>query len=224
MAKRFCTVDDVKLFANAAPSFADPEDSPQILRIIEFTTNKICAFTRRQWEYGLYEEFVNLSDIDWDIQPERRFQTFHLSQKPIVADPAPPVIDYTLYGGNYNQAGSRTSFQRLLPKEYRVDYEQSAITLLLAYTPQLPKALRVRYYAGYKRDEDEPDLVLVDSFLREACAMQAAFTFSRVQNESIGMKRRSDKAGSVEFDVLASGFIRDVHTMLMPHVKHLTGR
>jgi hypothetical protein len=225
MAKRFCTVEDVKLFANAAPSYADlSSPDPQITRIIEHTTSKICAFTRRSWEYGFYEEYINLIDIDWDMQPEHRFQTFHLSNKPVRSQPAAPVIDYTLYGGNYLAAGLRTSFQRLDAKDYRIDYENSAITLLLAYSPQLPKALRVRYYGGYERDAEDNDLVLVDSFLREACAMQAAFTYSRIANETIGMKKRSDKSGSVEFDVLASGFIRDVHTMLMPHVKHLTGR
>jgi hypothetical protein len=216
MGKRFCTVEDVKTFANAATNYADPDNDPQITRLIEYTTAKICAFTRRDWEFGLYEERINLSDTNWTTQPEKRFQTIHLSQKPVQSQPAAPVVDYTLFHG-------RQEYHRLSPRDYRVDYSASSITLLLAYTPQLPKALLVRYYAGYRRDTDDNDLVLVDTFLREACAMQTAFVYTRTQNETIGLKRRSDKAGSVEYDLLSSGFIRDVHTLLLPHIKHLSG-
>lgn len=223
MAKKFCTVEDVKLYANSAPSFHDPDDSPQLTRFIEAATSKIISYTRRNWELDFHVDYFDLPFVNWRAQPEHRFPKYWLKSKPLRMSPTPLKVEYTL-GPYYGDARLNYNDFRLLDRKYyRVHEEESSITLLLPHIPQIPEALKVSYVAGFEADPSDPNLLLVDPVLKEACAMQAAFMYTRTVNETLGLKKHEDKAGTKEYNMLASGFIQEVQHMLMPYVKPLTG-
>jgi hypothetical protein len=213
MAKRFCTVDDVKTYANVAMQYAGSDQ--EIIRFIEQVTAKIVSFTRRNWLYGKYVDFVDISNINWQIQPERRLQKIFTRERPLRSTPR-PVITYEPLSAIH----SNLVFE---PSDFAVDEHSHSITLLLHNAPQMPRALKIEYYAGFETDPNDPDLFLASQDIREACAMQAAFMFSRAKNETIGFSRHQDKSGGKTFDILGSGFIREVHGLISPHVRSLTG-
>ena len=213
MARRVSTVEDVKTYSNVSQGYALSDD--KIERFIEQATSKIMSFTRRNWLYGKYVDFVDLAGLNWTLQPERRFQKVFTNERPLRSTPF-PVITYTLTG-NFSDG------TRLPANDFTVDEHAGAITLLLAYAPQMPRALRIEYYAGFEPDPEQPEILQVSNDLREACAMQAAFLYSRAQNETLGLKRQQDKSGIKDFNILGSGFIREVQGLLTPHVRSLTG-
>lgn len=213
MGLQFCSIEDVKAYANVSEGYAVTDGTIQ--RFIEQATAKICTFTRRRWTYGKYTDFVDLAGNSWNATRERRYQEIYVSERPLRTDPA-PVIKYTTTGDVQNM--------KVLSRDlYQVNEHKGSITLLLAHSPQMPRALRIEFWAGYETNPDNSEHVMVSDDLREACAMQAAFLYTRGQNETLGLKKHQDKSGIKEYHILGSGFIREVQGLITPHVRSLTG-
>lgn len=212
MTTKFCTVDEVKAQLNTADGFTG--DDAAITQHIINATALIRAFTRRDWETATHTQYFDTQDINIAIRPGQAMARFHLKERPL----------QSITSVKYHTGGDFTNTDALTEDvEYRVDLAANQLIMYPSYMSRNLRSLQVVYVAGYEVDGTDTDLLLVDANLAAACAVQAAFTWRRVINETSGKSQKQDRKGFANYKVGANGLVMEAQAMLRGKTRLLTG-
>lgn len=201
---QFCTTNDVKVRTNTPEAYTDDDD--MITAAIDDATSLIRLFSRRSWDHGVYVDTISSITIDACI---RRGVLLHtLSEGP--RDTEAPFSIRLSGAGNFAEATP-------LPDDgYQFDARTNQITIYTSRMVAAPRSIRIEYTGGYKLSEDPltPLLLLVPHNVRAACAAQAAFSYMRQKNRTVGTSMKQDKVGLAMFKTTASGLCSEALALL----------
>jgi hypothetical protein len=107
--------------------------------------------------------------------------------------------------------------------EYYTDLEKNQLIMYPSYMKRNLRSLKVTYVAGYEIDGTDAELLLVDQQLAQACAIQAAFAWRRIINETSGKSQKQDRKGFANYSIGANGLVREAQAMLRGKTRLLTG-
>lgn len=209
---KFCTLDQVKSQLNTLDGYSG--DDTSINEHIKNATALIRTVTRRNWETGTHTQYFDTQDINIAIRPGSAMARFSLKEKPL----------QSITSVKYNTGGNFTDTDALTEGvEYVVDTDRNQLIMYPSYMSRNLRSLQVVYVAGYTVDTTDTELLLVDHALATACAIQAAFTWRRVVNETSGKSQKQDKKGYANYRVAASGLVMEAQAMLRDKTRLLTG-
>lgn len=208
---KFCTVDAAKAHLNTADSYTD--DDAALEQHIKQATALIRSFTRRDWERGTFVDFFSTRDINVSILPARGVARFTLKEKPL----------QSITSIKFAPDGEWTDAEALGTSLYEVDLLRNSFVIYPNQMRTLARSLRVEYVAGYEADVTDTDLLLVDTALETACAVQAAHTFRRMINETQGSTYKQNKAGIKQYRVAPSGLVMEAQAMLRGKASIMVG-
>jgi len=209
---KFCELEDVKAELNMGDGFSG--DDTQLTLHIKRATALIRTFTRRSWELGTYTQYFSTNDINIALNSGRNVSRFWLKEKP-----ATSVTTIT-----YNTGGDFANTDPLVEDtHYYVDYDANAIVIYPQYMTSSMRSLKAVYVAGYGVNDTDADLLDVPENLKRACAIQAAFTWKRVLNETQGTVQKQDRKGFVNYGLTSSGLIKDALAMVRGETRTLVG-
>lgn len=211
MTRKFCTVDDVKSQLNIAGNWAG--DDVLLSSHISTATALIRSYTRRIWTLGNYTQFFSTPDINIAIGRGDNVARFTLKEKPVNS-----ITEVIFHSG-----GDWTNADPLQNQYYELDTSANAFFIYPGILTSGTRNMRVRYTAGYEVDDTDTDLLLVNDNLRYACAIQAAFTFKRVVNETSGSKQKQDKKGLTTYSLTASGLVGEALALIKGETRILLG-
>lgn len=209
---KFCTVDDVKAQLNTMDGYTG-DDAGMEAQIINATA-LIRSFTRRQWEEATYTQYFNTQDINVAIRPHAAVALFSLNEKPVQS--ITTVKFHT--GGDFENAKELVE-----GIEYKTDIDNDKIILYPSYMSSRLRSLEVVYVAGYPINDTDAQLLDVDSNLRAACAIQSAFLWRRIINETSGTGQKQDRKGFMNYKIGANGLIMEAQAMLRSKPRLLMG-
>lgn len=206
---KFCAVNDVKAYLNAADGYAG--DDNQIETHIKQATALIRNYTRRVWERGTYKQYFSTQDISIAFGMSRSVAKFTLKERPVQSITS--VRFHT--GGDFDTVEDLTS---------RV-WEQDGNNIIMY--PSLmhhhERSIQVIYIAGYLPNGDDVELLDVAENMRQACAIQASFTWRRVINETQGKSQKQDKKGFANYSTSSSGLISEALALLKTETSIMVG-
>lgn len=208
---KFCTLDDVKAYLTNGTGYYG--DDAAILVHIKAATALIRAYTRRSWEAGTFVQVFSTRDINIAINMGNGVARFSLKEKP--ASAITKVVYHT--GGKFDTATEEPT------NTYSLDTDKNALIMYPYSMSSNGRALEVTYTAGYAIDTVDTELLLVAQNLVSATAIQAAFMFKRVLNETQGSSQKQDKKGFVNYGLTTSGLITDALSMIKGETRLLVG-
>lgn len=209
---KFCTVEQVKTHLSIEDSWTG--DDAQIEAHIIAATELIRQYTRRAWETGTYTQFFTTRDIEISIGQGSNAAVFRLNEKPL--ESVTSVV--------FNTAGKFDDTDPLTEGNgYFVDLDRNAIVLYPGRMQSHARSLKVQYVAGYPIDDNDNDLLLVARNLQMACAVQTAFTFRRVVNETSGKGQKQDKKGFANYSLSNTGLVKDALAYIRQDARILVG-
>lgn len=210
---KFCTVDDVKGQLNTADAYTG--DDTAIEAQIVNATALIRAFTRREWETATYTQYFDTQDINIAFRPGKAMARFTLNERPL----------QSITSVKYHTGGDFEDVQALSAanNHYYVDLNKNQIIMYPSYMTHNLRSLQVVYVAGYAINGDDATLLDVDTNLRTACAVQAAFSWRRIINETGGKSQKQDRKGFANYKVGANGLVMEAQAMLRNKTRLLMG-
>jgi hypothetical protein len=209
MTTKFCTVDQVKAYLNAVDSYSG--DDTAITQHIKTATSLIKRYTRRSWVEATFVEHFSTQQINVALGTGVGVARFTLKERPIQSITA--IL--------YSPSGDWANTTALESTMYEIT--GSGFVIYPNVMRYYPRSIRCTYVGGYALDGTDAELVLVPEHVAAACAIQAAFTFRRVINETSGSKQKQDKKGFVTFDLNAAGLIGDALALLKSETRILVG-
>lgn len=210
---KFCTIAQVRAQLNDADGYSG--DDAAVTEHIKQATALIRVFTRRNWETGSREQFFTTHDINIAINEGRTVASFTLDEKPLQSITA--VKFHT--GGEWDDT---TALDSTL---YAADTQRNAMIMYPFQMRSSMRSLQVTYVAGYEVDDTDTDLLLVDQSMASACALQAATTYRRVLNQSIGTDKSITKSGErMDYNFSSAGLVKEAQALLRGTPKVLVGR
>ena len=208
---KFCTVAQVKAYLSGDEAYTG--DDTMIAAHIETATALLRQFTRRDWERATFTQFFDTNDINIAIRQGNGYTQFQLKEKPV----------QSITSVKFNTAGDWTNTTALEARLYELDAARNRVILYPTLMNSYGRALQVVYVAGYPVNDSDADLLDVAPNLRNACAIQAAFTFRRVINETSGSKQKQDRKGLVNYAVNSSGLIGEALALVKSDTRLLVG-
>lgn len=212
MTTKFCTVDQVKAQLNTADGYTG--DDAAIAQHIINATSLIRAFTRRTWERATYTQYFDTQDINIAIRSGQAMARFYMKERPLQSITS---VKYHTGGDFANAIVLEEDI------DYRVDIISNQLIMYPSYMSRNLRSLQVVYVAGYEVDVTDPDLLLVSTDLAGACAIQAAFTWRRVINETSGKAQKQDRKGFANYKISSNGLVMEAQAMLRGYTRLLTG-
>lgn len=204
---RFCTVADVRPIANVQAGFTDNDaDIESAIRSVSLLIQNV---TRREWHS---DRRVEIHPVP--TAPVRKTFRFWPKVRPISAA-ASVELRLMGEGGYVGEAIPATG--------YNVNYAEHRIDVFPGFITKGYAFLRLTYTAGLVPLLDDADVFDAPADIRRGCAMQSAFAFSRVINETLGVVQKAGKTGNTTFRVMQNGFIPEAHQLIAPHIRPLTG-
>lgn len=207
----FCLPDDVNDHMVVGGNWTG--DDNQITTHIKTATALIRKFTRRTWERATYTQYFNTQDLDISIGRGSGLARFNLNEKPLVS--VASVV--------FNTAGNFADTDPLQASNYEVDLENNSVLMYPSVMTAHARSLQVVYTAGYEVNVDEAELLDVAEHLKQACAIQAAHTFTRVLNQTSGKSQKQDRKGFANYKVSPSGLVGEAQAMLRGEARLLVG-
>jgi hypothetical protein len=208
---KFCSVADVHAHINTVAGFSG--DDALITTHIQQATALLRNFTRRKWDFGNYTQFFKTEDINIAIGVGDAVARFTLKERPLVS-----VTEV-----KFNTGGEWDNTDPVPTTAYEVDLDANAVVVYPQRMTSHARSLRVRYTAGFIVDEEDDQLLLVDENLRQACAVQAAFTFRRMLNETSGSSLKQDRKGLMQYRVAPSGLVMEAQALVRGYASVLVG-
>lgn len=207
---KFCLPLDVKAYLNQNDGYTG--DDAHITTHIKHATALIRNYTRRDWESGSFTEFFDTAQVISQLNLGRAYARFTLKERPLQS-----ITNIRFHtGGEWEDAAD------LSTDLYSIDGNSVVI-----YPHEMryhQRSIRIVYIAGYEIDITDTDLLLVAENIKQACAIQAAFTWRRVLNETQGKSQKQDKQGFANFRVSPSGLIGEAQALLKSETTLLIGR
>ena len=210
---KFCTVAQVKAQLNTVDSYVG--DDTAIEQQIINATALIRASTRRGWETGTHTQYFDTQDVNIAIRPGQAMARFTLNERPLQSI---TTVKYHT-GGDFDNAELLSAAD----KDYYVDLAKNQLILYPSFMTRNLRSLQVIYVAGYEVDGTDTDLLLVDANLQAACAIQAAFSWRRIINETSGASQKQDRKGFANYRVGANGIVMEAQAMLRDKTRLLIG-
>lgn len=211
----FCTVKDVTDYLFQETGWAG--NNAVIAGQIAYASSLIRRFTRREWDYAEYVDFLDTADIDMHIRRGKSFYAATLREKPVdVSEANYPKVRYTSDGKWDNTAD--------LPlTTYSVDPRKNQIIIYPAIMTYNARSLRVVYKAGYQTQTEDEDVLDVPDHIKYACIAQAAWGTRRVLNNVVGTNQRTAEERLAQARMTASGLIGEALALIKSEVRLLVG-
>ena len=206
---KFCTISNVKDYLNAADGYAG--DDAQIENHIKQATALIRNYTRRKWERASHTQYFSTQDISIAFGMSRSVAKFSLKERPV----------QSITSVKFHTGGDFGTVENLASTVWELD--ENKIVMYPSLMHHHERALRVEYVAGYLPDTDDPLLLDVSEHLRQACAVQASFTWRRVINETQGKSQKQDKKGFANYSTNSSGLISEALALLKTETSIMVG-
>lgn len=207
----FCLPDEVQAHMNVANNWSG--DDPQITTHIKTATALIRNFTRRSWELGAYTQFFGTRDIEVAIGRGSNLSRWTLNEKPLIS----------VTSIKFNTAGDFANTDPLDTSYYEVDLDRNAVVMYPGVMRSHARSLQIVYQAGYAVNPDETELLDVSESLKQACAIQAAATFTRTLNQTTGKSQKQDQKGFANFATSSAGLVKEAQALLRGHTRLLMG-
>lgn len=215
MTTFFCTLNDVRAAVDTHPEFTGNDAIMQ--HYIAQATAQIRTYTRRQWDYGEYTDYVNTADIDTAIRRGKASFVVSLREKPVSIEPGKfPKLRYSVSG----RWDDTTDFDTSL---YQLEVRTNQVVLYPGVMQYHPRALRIVYWAGYVTqavafpdDEDaDANVLVVPDNIKMACIEQASYHVRKYLNNVAGTNRTSGQEKIAAYGALnAAGLTRDALSLL----------
>jgi hypothetical protein len=204
---RFCHIDDVKSYGNVAEHYS--ESDGLILESIRAATQLIKSVTRRSFDFAKHTVLI-------PVPPSKVRGSYRLFL-PVV--PYREVANHPIVKAvNYPNDSVKVTIS---PDSFLVIPENNRLDVF--YDNEHEKAFfEVAYYGGLEASVVDLDVYEAPSDLRIACAVQSAYMFSRIVNETIGVKNVSVKSGTKAFSALHSGLVPEARQYIAGYVRALT--
>lgn len=210
MTTKFCTVDQVKAYLNSVDTYSG--DDAAITQHIKTATALIKRYTRRDWVGGgTFTEHFSTQQINVALGTGVGVARFTLKERPI----------QSIVSIKYSPSGDWANTTALESDMYEVT--ENGFVIYPGVMRYYPRSLRCTYVAGYALDGSDPELVLVPEHVSAACAVQAAFTFRRVINETSGSKQNQSKKGFSTYNLNSSGLVGEALALLKSETRILVG-
>ncbi len=210
-ATKFCLPDEVKAHMNASSAYNG--DDARIEVHIRTATALIRNFTRRSWERGTYVQRLSSFDIDRAIGRGSNVANFSLKERPLIS----------VTSVKYNTAGNFVDTDAMDASDYRMDQERNAVVIYSRYMNSNAQSIQITYEAGFAVNASDDDLLDVDENLRQACAIQAASSWTRTLNQTTGKSQKQDQKGFANFNVSSNGLVAEAQAMLRGYSVLLVG-
>lgn len=207
----FCLPSDVQAQMSIGNQWTGDDDA--ITVHIKTATALIRKFTRRSWEFGTFTQFFNTQDIDIAIGRGSNAAVFRLNEKPL----------QSIASVKYNTAGEWADTDPLPADNFHVDMDRNAVVIYPSVMSANGRSLQIVYTAGYPVNVDEPELLDVEEAVKQAAAIQAAFTFTRALNQTSGKSQKQDQKGFANFRVSPSGLVGEAQALLRGEARLLVG-
>lgn len=209
----FTTEAEVKTLLRINDSFAASDfETELVLQSIELATEQLRAYTRRDWLYGNYTDFVPTRDINAAKQNGRDHITFYLRERPV--DTSKP-IDIRFGSGNWANISPSNI-------DYDIDEETGRLTFYPVRMSAISRRVRIDYWAGYAEDPDTAGYYEVSRDLAQAATIQAAYHTQMSLNRTSNSKRTENKTGITSHRITKSGLVQDAVSLAMKHVRNFT--
>lgn len=215
MGSMFCTVADVKTFANVEGTFTG--DDAKIKNCIKLATSLVRAYTRRDWEYRTHTDLFGTVDIDRSLGVGNGLLRLYLKERFIDAN-VPIGIAYS-EGGLFDLPSSI-----IASDQYAFDAENGYVSFYSTLMQNSAYSVRVVYSAGFKPSSADPEILDAHPSIAMPTAQQAAFMFRRMLDQESGKGNKSNSKGSASFNIKSSGLIGEVQSQLKGYVRLLVGR
>ena len=212
MTTKFCTVDQVKAQLQSG-GFDYIADNSSITDHIQQATQLVRSYTRRNFEKKQRTQHFSTPDIRVLLGVGDAVARFTFNETPLV------TVDQVQYApdGDWQDADILSSIL------YEVDTDKNAMFIYPSRLFSRARSLRVMYTAGFEIDVTDTELLLVDAGLRQATAVQAAFTWRRMVNQTTGTKQKQDKLGLVNYSLTPSGLVSDALALCKHRTRLLVG-
>lgn len=220
METRFCSLIDVKPLLNIEDGW---NGSDSIIRsYIEQSSSLIRLYTRRRWDYGVYNEFASSSDIDIAIRQGSNVFSIPLTEKPV--DAAQPITVRFSNAGRFNDASD------VDPQAYELDTRRNRLVFYPSLMRSNQRNIRITYTAGYKEIENDPPnvnyeagVLNVPTNIKMACIAQTAWFVRRFYNNVTGTSRKDSQERREEARITAAGLIGDALALLKTETRLFMG-
>lgn len=209
MSSKFCTVDQVKAYLNTLDGYTG--DDAAITQHIKTATSLIRKYTRRNWTRQSYTQHFSTQMINVALGTGVGVARFTVNERPV----------HSITSIKYSPEGDWANTTDLESDLFEVT--DSGFVIYPNIMRFYPRSMRVVYDAGYEVDGDDAELLLVDENVAAACAIQAAFTFQRVINETQGAGQKQDKKGFTTYRLNSSGLVGDALALLKSETRILVG-
>lgn len=193
----------------------------------------IRRFTRRDWDYGQFTDFLDSTDIDIAIRRGKSTITLPLREKNI--DLTMPV------DVRYNSGGNWVNSTAMDATTFQVDHRKNQIIFYPSRMTSNARSIRVIYYAGYKvipqgeipdpvnvggtipDPEWEPNVLDVPDHIKYAAIAQAQFFVRRAMNDVTGTTRKDSEERTKTLKLTASGLVGEALSLLKSETRLLMG-
>lgn len=210
-AYKFCQIEDVKKYVKMGAGYTGHDTLIDNV-LIPNATILVQQYCRREFIYQQYMEYLPTYKQYAPVE-------FWLKESNLDIAIPPSLRLYYGYPDSWNDIAAVDS------RYYAIDYAKGRITLFLD-TADHRRSLQVIYYAGYEVAADGVT-VLVPEGVKQATAMQTAFSLQRTVSGEIGTKDSKSPAGAVNprlVDTSETGLIPSARSLLNPYRKQLVGR
>lgn len=193
----------------------------------------IRRFTRRDWDYGQFIDFLDSTDIDIAIRRGKNTLILPLREKNI--DLTMPVDVRYNTGGNWQNSDAMSA------DSFQVDTRKNQIVFYPSRMTSNARAIRVVYYAGYKvipqpqiPDPENPGQTIPDpewesgvldipDHIKYAAIAQAQFFVRQAMNDVTGTTRKDSEERTKTLKLTASGLVGEALSLLKSETRLLMG-
>lgn len=208
---KFCLPSDVHPHINSAVGYSGDDAAIEVH--IKTATALIREYTRRNWEHGTYTQYFSTQDIEIGIGRGSGVANFYLNERPLLN-----VTSVT-----FNTAGRFDTTDPLDSLDYGVDTDKNSVFIYPGVMRAFARSLRIIYVAGYEINGDDADLLDVDEAMKQACAIQAGFTWQRALNQTSGKSQKQDVGGFANYSLTKSGFVAEALALLKGRTRTFVG-
>lgn len=201
MTLHYCSVDEVKTLAQAAPRFASTFET-----VRDAVTANFNAFMRRNLEYS-----DNVTQFADTITRGRGQPYYVYTGKPNIDKDKPLII---------RMHRDRLWDERSIVGNAEVDYEKGKITL---YGPMSfgTDTIRITYSGGFKATDNDPEVMECPPEIKAAAIKQCQYELAEMFNNDSGNKESSRGRGNVAKEKTIDGLIVPVARVLERYRKPL---
>jgi hypothetical protein len=214
----FCSTQDIALALNQEEGYTG--NNAIILSSIAQASALIRRYTRREWDFGTFTDYLDTNDIDISINRGKGVYVATLREKPLIDGSV--LLRYSPSGRWDDTADVDTTY-------YTTDARKNQVILYPAVMVSRPRALRVTYQAGYKDEvtagnaNGDANILVAPEHIKQACIVQATWYVRKWQNEINGSDRKGSQSRASDAGMTASGLITQALALLKGESRVLVG-